>query len=298
VRLLPPLPRRRGDRCRARPERVPLRGGVGSPRAGARARVDGRPRPLLGRSRLLPRPRRDAGRHAAPLHEPALADPRRRLAIGRHAGSLRGLREPRHATPRRSRPVGVHDQRGKHAPPTHRERPPERRADRRDEHALADAAPAFGVAPDDFGVFFLTVDDTFIRVIAEAHRQAGAAVHSERSDAKVGITLSLQQAAAEPGGEKQAEAFDEPINRRFLREMGTVGDFVGVQNYTRLRFGPGSGSTATRAVSACSASTGPRSGARSGRARRCSEASQERTRSHHHEHRADAARPAQSWRPP
>jgi beta-glucosidase len=82
------------------------------------------------------------------------------------------------------------------------------------------------------------VDETSIGVVADAHRQAVAAVHAERGDVKVGITLSLQQAEAEPGGEAHAEAFDEPVNRRFLREMGAVGDFVGVQTYSRLRFGP------------------------------------------------------------
>ena len=52
----------------------------------------------------------------------------------------------------------------------------------------------------------------------------------------MGVTLSLQEVSAEPGGEQTADAVDEFINRRFLREMGSVGDFVGVQTYTRITF--------------------------------------------------------------
>lgn len=103
--------------------------------------------------------------------------------------------------------------------------------------SFAAAAPAFGAAPDAFGVFFTATDETSIGVIAEAHRRAVAAVHAERGDARAGITLSLQQAASEAGGELHAEAFDDAVNRRFLRDLGAVGDFVGVQNYSRLRFG-------------------------------------------------------------
>jgi beta-glucosidase len=104
--------------------------------------------------------------------------------------------------------------------------------------SLAEAAEAFAVAPERPGLFLMSVDEESISVITEAHRQAVVAIQAESSRARVGVTLSLQQAVAEPGGEAHAEAFDESVNRRFLRELGSVGDFVGVQNYTRLRFGP------------------------------------------------------------
>jgi hypothetical protein len=57
---------------------------------------------------------------------------------------------------------------------------------------------------------------------------------SEVARGRHAITLP----AAEVGGEAQADGFDEVVNRRLLREMGAVGDFVGVQNCSRLRFGP------------------------------------------------------------
>jgi beta-glucosidase len=102
----------------------------------------------------------------------------------------------------------------------------------------AEAAEAFAVPPERLGLFFMSVDEESIAVLAEAHRQAVDAVHAENGRARAGVTLSLQHAEAEPGGEEHAEAFDEAVNRRFLRDLGSVGDFVGVQNYTRLRFGP------------------------------------------------------------
>jgi hypothetical protein len=103
VRLLPPLPGRRGDRRCTRPERVPLRHRMGSYPARAGLGLDGSPRPLLARGRLLPRPWRNPGCHAAPLHEPAMAGARWRLAIARHARALFGVREPCDTAPRRPR---------------------------------------------------------------------------------------------------------------------------------------------------------------------------------------------------
>lgn len=102
----------------------------------------------------------------------------------------------------------------------------------------AAAAEAFGVPRDELGLFVTAFDEAGIAAITAAHRRAVDAVHAARADANVGVTLSIQPTAAEPGGEKHAEDFDGQVNRRFLRELGAVGDFVGVQNYTILRFGP------------------------------------------------------------
>jgi beta-glucosidase len=108
----------------------------------------------------------------------------------------------------------------------------------RSASAGATAADAFGVPADALALFATSFDEAAIAVIAAAHERAVEAVHAARPDAKVGVTLSIQPAVAEPGGEERAEDFDEQVNRRFLRQLGTVGDFVGVQNYTTLRFGP------------------------------------------------------------
>jgi beta-glucosidase len=107
------------------------------------------------------------------------------------------------------------------------------------EAGRAAAAAAFGVATERFTPFFpYAGDEPAIEVVGEAHRQAVDAIHASSSDAMAGITLSMQQQFAEPGGQEHATEVDEVLNLRFLRDMGTVGDFVGVQNYSRLRYGP------------------------------------------------------------
>lgn len=99
------------------------------------------------------------------------------------------------------------------------------------------AAKAFGVTDEQFCPFFPGAsDEKATAVIGQAHRMAVDSVHAAAPRARVGITLSLQEVAAEPGGEQTADAVDEFINRRFLREFCSVGDFVGVQTYTRITF--------------------------------------------------------------
>ncbi len=97
------------------------------------------------------------------------------------------------------------------------------------------AAKAFGVTEDTFCPFFPAAsDEKAVEVVGQAHRIAVESVHAVAPNVRVGVTLSLQEIASEPGGERAAEAADEFINRRYLREMGAVGDFVGVQTYTRI----------------------------------------------------------------
>jgi beta-glucosidase len=107
------------------------------------------------------------------------------------------------------------------------------------EAGRAEAAAHFGVEPENFTPFFpYASDEAAIAVVIDAHRQSVDAIHAERSGALAGVTLSMQEQFAEPGGEAHANEVDEVLNLRFLRDMGTVGDFVGVQNYSRLRYGP------------------------------------------------------------
>jgi beta-glucosidase len=104
--------------------------------------------------------------------------------------------------------------------------------------SMALAANVFGVPEEEFCPFFPGAsDEKATAVIGQAHRMAVDSVHAAAPGARVGITLSLQEVTAEPGGEQMADAVDEFINRRFLGGMGSVGDFVGVQTYTRIYFG-------------------------------------------------------------
>jgi beta-glucosidase len=53
----------------------------------------------------------------------------------------------------------------------------------------------------------------------------------------VGLTLSMAEIVADPGGEELAAAAEETLENVFLRATGDD-DFVGVQCYTRMHFGP------------------------------------------------------------
>ncbi len=79
----------------------------------------------------------------------------------------------------------------------------------------------------------LACNETFVR----AHRLAVDALKSGPGDFPCGMTLSMAEIVAEPGGEQMRDAAEEVIENFFLR--GTKGDdYIGVQCYTRLHLGP------------------------------------------------------------
>ncbi len=85
---------------------------------------------------------------------------------------------------------------------------------------------------DDF-VRHLAVNDT----VARAHRMAVNALRSGPGEFPVGLTLSMDEMVADPGGEAVLEAAQEVLEDRFMR--ATEGDdFIGVQCYSRVHFGP------------------------------------------------------------
>lgn len=109
------------------------------------------------------------------------------------------------------------------------------------EQAQADAAAYFGLdSPGDFVPFlpFASTDEA-VAVVLDAHRRAVDALHAVRSQNRVGLSVSLQEIVADPGDEVYAAKAQEDMNLQFLRGDGAGhGDFVAVQNYTRMRFGP------------------------------------------------------------
>ncbi len=79
----------------------------------------------------------------------------------------------------------------------------------------------------------LAVNDAMV----DAHRLAVDALRSGPGTFPIGMTLSMAELVAEPGGEVVRDAAEEILENRFLR--GTEGDdFIGVQCYTRMHFGP------------------------------------------------------------
>jgi beta-glucosidase len=85
---------------------------------------------------------------------------------------------------------------------------------------------------EDFGRYG-AVNETMVR----AHRSAVDALRSGPGDFPIGLTVSMAEITAEPGGESLRDAAEEMLENVFLR--ATEGDdFVGVQCYTRMHFGP------------------------------------------------------------
>ena len=74
-------------------------------------------------------------------------------------------------------------------------------------------------------------------LVFRAHQAAKAAIKEICPQIQVGITLSLHDLQALPGGEKYAEdAWDEEFRHYLPYLQGD--DFLGVQNYTRTQYGP------------------------------------------------------------
>ncbi|HEY2215789.1 MAG TPA: family 1 glycosylhydrolase [Acidimicrobiales bacterium] len=87
------------------------------------------------------------------------------------------------------------------------------------------------------------VKDDFFRFSAvnnamiSAHHLAVEALRAGPGKFPVGLTLSMAEIVADPGGEELAAAAEETLENVFLRATGDD-DFVGVQCYTRMHFGP------------------------------------------------------------
>ena len=92
------------------------------------------------------------------------------------------------------------------------------------------------------GVFPPKVHDrALFEVVSEAmrtsHRAMVDALRAGPGHFPVGLTLSMAEMEAIEGGETQLAQALEHLEDRYLRAIGTD-DFIGVQCYTRLRFGP------------------------------------------------------------
>lgn len=74
-------------------------------------------------------------------------------------------------------------------------------------------------------------------LIFRAHQAAEAAIKALYPNIRVGITLSMHDLQALPGGESYAEAAWEEEFRHYLPYIQDD-DFLGVQNYTRTQYGP------------------------------------------------------------
>ncbi len=107
-----------------------------------------------------------------------------------------------------------------------------------ERQTLEAAAAAAGVSRYRAGNVMMHEDFPGMRVgITAAHGSAKAAIKSHRPDLRVGLSLAMCDDVAAPGGEavrdrKRSEVYD------YWLELARDDDFVGVQNYERLHYGP------------------------------------------------------------
>lgn len=99
------------------------------------------------------------------------------------------------------------------------------------------AADALGVSPKKLSPFLYAASPKAIKLILRAHRRAVEAIKSASGGFPVGITLALQEIQPGEGGEKMAARMRKAINDDYLESL-QGDDFVGVQTYSRARFGP------------------------------------------------------------
>ena len=103
------------------------------------------------------------------------------------------------------------------------------------KYAAAENAQAFGTPQPQIFVSSRTPEGD--KLVFRAHREAKEAIKALYPDMQVGITLSMHDLQALPGGEMFAEdAWDEEF-RHYLPYIQDD-DFLGVQNYTRTQYGP------------------------------------------------------------
>ena len=101
--------------------------------------------------------------------------------------------------------------------------------------AAAENAQVFGTPQPQIFVSSRTPEGDAL--VFRAHQAAKEAIKALYPEIKVGITLSMHDLQALPGGEKFAEdAWDEEFRHYLPFIQGD--DFLGVQNYTRTQYGP------------------------------------------------------------
>ena len=99
------------------------------------------------------------------------------------------------------------------------------------------AARALDVAPDRLAPFMFASSSRAVDTILAAHHCAVEAIRSGPGNFPVGLTLTLEDIQAEDGGEAMAARMRQEIDDVFLNAL-RGDDFVGVQTYTRRRYGP------------------------------------------------------------
>ena len=102
--------------------------------------------------------------------------------------------------------------------------------------SFAEVARLCGGTAEKLAPYLLCNGHATVPNLIAAHRKSYDVLKAHVKG-QVGITLSLNEFQAEPGGEALRDMADQIINVQFL-DAARGDDFVGVQTYTRARFGP------------------------------------------------------------
>ncbi|MDF2521116.1 MAG: glycoside hydrolase family 1 [Clostridia bacterium] len=99
------------------------------------------------------------------------------------------------------------------------------------------AGEAFGIDPRKVQIFLAPRTENGDLIVMRCHEKARQVIREINPDIKIGITMSLYDYQAQPGGEEYVKAM---WNEDFLHYLPNIkeDDFFGVQNYTRKVFGP------------------------------------------------------------
>ncbi len=104
------------------------------------------------------------------------------------------------------------------------------------EPFVQQAAQALHAPPEQFGPFMFAGTTQARDVILAAHHQARAAIKAERPSLPVGLTIAMADMQAVPGGEAVRDQMRWELQDIFL-EAARQDDFIGIQTYTRERYG-------------------------------------------------------------
>ena len=102
---------------------------------------------------------------------------------------------------------------------------------------FAEAARRVGSDATHFTPFLYADPVRGRETIMAAHRRAVDVIKAGTKDCKVGVTLAMQDIQAGPGGEEMAARMRRELLDVYL-EKTQGDDFIGVQTYSRQRFGP------------------------------------------------------------
>jgi beta-glucosidase len=105
------------------------------------------------------------------------------------------------------------------------------------QNILTRSAALFRINPETFAPFFFAGSPKGTEVLLAAHKEGAEAIRAERNNLPIGVSIAMQDMQAVEGGKAVRDKFRHEIQDIWL-EAARKDDFVGVQTYSRDRFGP------------------------------------------------------------